>query len=165
MNQPKFHIKLIVTRCINIFLLLATILFSFQAISQKDSTTNKGDSIIVIKDARLDILMQKQIAYNRMSQKQLSNGLYKGFRLQLLSSNNRNLAFKLKYNLMSAYPDYKAYVVYQAPYFKVRLGNFIKRESAEKARVQISKSFNTGIFIVEDAIEYVNKNEEATTLK
>ena len=96
---------------------------------------------------------------------QLSNGLYKGYRLQLLSSNNRNQAFKLKYDLLSNYPDYKSYVIYQAPYFKVRMGNFIKREEAEKLRGLLNKSYKSGVYIVEDAIEYKPNNTLESTNK
>jgi len=62
--------------------------------------------------------------------------------------------------LLTNYPDQKAYVTYQAPFFKVRLGNFLKREEAEKMRKQISKNFQTGIFLVEDAIEYTPKDDD-----
>lgn len=89
-----------------------------------------------------------------------SNGLYRGYRLQLLNSSNRNQAFKLKYDLLTAYPDYKVYVSYQAPYFKVRFGNIIKREDAEKMRRELNKTYQTGVFIVEDAIEYTPKDDE-----
>jgi hypothetical protein len=120
----------------------------------------KNDTIIVNKDPRLDILTQKQALVNKRSQMMTSNGLYKGYRLQLLSTNNRNQAFKLKYDLLTNYPEHKTYVTYQSPCFKVKLGNFLKKEDAQKMRKQISKSFPTGVFLVEDAIEYTPKDDE-----
>ncbi len=136
------------------FLLATCYLLLNQVNAQTDSSSFRKDSIIVNKDPRLDILTQKQAIINKRAQAQLSTGLYKGYRLQLLSSNNRNLAFKLKYSLMNNFPEYKAYVVYQAPYFKVRLGNFLKRDEAENARKKVSKKYSSGVYIVEDAIEY-----------
>jgi hypothetical protein len=143
-----------------LFLLLASLVFSSKSISQADSTRKATDTIIVNKDPRLDILTQKQAIVNKRSQMMTSNGLYKGYRLQLLSTNNRNQAFKLKYDLLTNYPDHKSYVTYQAPYFKVRLGNFLKREDAEKMRKQLAKSFPSGVFLVEDAIEYTPKDDD-----
>ena len=129
--------------------------------AQVDSSQhNTNDSIVVTKDPRLDILTQKQSLINKRSAMMTSNGMYKGYRLQLLNSNNRNQAFKLKYDLLTAYPDQKAYVSYQAPYFKARFGNFLHRDEAEKMKKQLSKTYSTGVFVVEDAIEYTPKNDE-----
>jgi SPOR domain len=129
--------------------------------AQVDSSQlNTKDSIVVTKDSRLDILTQKQSLINKRSAMMTSNGMYKGYRLQLLNSNNRNQAFKLKYDLLTAYPDQKAYVSYQAPYFKVRFGNFLHRDEAEKMKKQLSKTYPTGVFVVEDAIEYTPKGDE-----
>jgi hypothetical protein len=129
--------------------------------AQTDSSQHvTKDSIVVTKDPRLDILTQKQSLINKRSAMMTSNGMYKGYRLQLLNSNNRNQAFKLKYDLLTAYPDQKAYVSYQAPYFKVRFGNFLHRDEAEKMKKQLSKTYPTGVFVVEDAIEYTPKGDE-----
>ena len=141
-------------KCLRFFLLVTFYLLHFQVEAQTDTSIIIRDSIKVNKDPRLDVLTQKQTVLNKMSQSQLSTGLYKGYRLQLLSSNDRNQAFKLKYALMNTFPEHKAYVIYQAPYFKVRIGNFIKRDEAEKARKIVSKKFSSGVYLVEDAIEY-----------
>ena len=143
-----------------LLILFAVIISGSKSFAQTDSTKKILDTIIVNKDPRLDILTQKQALVNKRSQMMTSNGLYKGYRLQLLSTNNRNQAFKLKYDLLTNYPEHKAYVTYQAPYFKVRLGNFLKKDEAEKMRKQISKNFPTNVFLVEDAIEYTPKDDE-----
>ncbi len=143
--------------CILYFILSFFISKSF---AQLDSTKKVADTIVVTKDPRLDILAQKQALVNKRSQMMTSNGLYKGYRLQLLSTNNRNQAFKLKYDLLTNFPDQKAYVSYQAPYFKVKFGNFLHRDEAEKMRKQLIKTFPAGVFIVEDAIEYTPKDDE-----
>lgn len=118
------------------------------------------DTIIVNKDPRLDVLNQKQAVINKRSKLITSSGLYRGYRLQLLNTNNRNVAFKLKYDMLTAYPDQKTYVSYQAPYFKVRFGNYLHRDEAEKMRKQLQKSFPNGVFVVEDLIEYIPVNDD-----
>lgn len=143
------------------FFLLTTFCFTHgKSFSQIDSAKKIADTIVVNKDPRLDILTQKQALINKRSKLMTSNGLYRGYRLQLLNSSNRNQAFKLKYDLLTAYPEHKVYVSYQAPYFKVRFGNFIRREDAEKMRRELNKIYQTGVFIVEDAIEYTPKDDE-----
>lgn len=145
---------------LRIFLFFTFYFLLHKPFAQNDSTKKVVDTITINKDLRLDILTQKQAIINKRSKLMTSNGLYRGYRLQLLNSSNRNQAFKLKYDLLTAYPDYKVYVSYQAPYFKVRFGNFIKREDAEKMRRELNKTYQTGVFIVEDAIEYTPKDDE-----
>lgn len=118
------------------------------------------DSVIVKKDARLDVITAKQIAINKRSTMLTSNGQYKGFRIQVVSTTNRDQAFKIKTDLLMKYPEEKTYVMFQSPYFKVRIGNFLKRADAEKFRKDLNKAFPQGVFIVEDAIDYTPPPDE-----
>ena len=118
------------------------------------------DTVIFKKDPRLDVLVQKQAQANKRSAMMTSTGLYKGFRLQMISTPRRDDATQMKSELLNRFPDQKTYTLFQSPNFKVRLGNFLKREDAERFRSQISKFFPKGIYIVEDTIEYVPVEEE-----
>ncbi|OIR14270.1 sporulation related domain protein [mine drainage metagenome] len=89
-----------------------------------------------------------------------SNGLYKGFRVQIISTSNREEAFKMKADVLTKFPDQKSYIIFQAPNYKIRIGNFLKREDAENYRKQITNSFPQEIYVVEDAIEYTPKGNE-----
>lgn len=119
-----------------------------------------NDTIIVYKDARLEVLTQKQILINKHASMLTSNGQYKGFRVQVISTNNRDEAFKVKSDLLLNFPNQKCYIVFQTPNYKIRIGNFLKREEAENFRNQISKYFKQGIYVVEDGIEYTITVEE-----
>lgn len=119
-----------------------------------------NDTIIVHKDARLDVLVQKQAAINKRSAMMTSAGLYKGFRIQVISTSNRDEAIKTKTDLLTNFPDQKSYLVFQSPSFKVRIGNFLKREDAENFRKQLVDLYPQGGYIVEDAIEYTPKGDE-----
>ena len=119
-----------------------------------------SDSIIVKKDPRLDILSNKQALANRKASMLTANGLYKGFRIQVISTSKRDDAFRIKAELLSKFPDQKSYALYQSPNFKVRIGNFIKREDAEKFKVILNRMYPQGVYIVEDGIEYTPPPEE-----
>ena len=118
-----------------------------------------NDTIIVRKDPRLDILSQKQSEINRRTGMLTSSGLYKGFRIQVISTTNRDQANKVKSDVLSRFTDQKAYLTYNSPYFKVRIGNFITKEDAEKFRQQLSKYYPQGVYVVADAIEYTMKTD------
>lgn len=138
-------------------LIIMALFFLFAVI---DTNANVADSIIVIKDARMDILTVKQVLANKRAAMFNSNGLYKGYRIQVISTSKRDDAFKVKADLLSKFPDQKIYTVYQSPNFKVRVGNFVKKEDAEKLKIQLNKIFPQGVYIVEDGIEYTPKDED-----
>lgn len=124
------------------------------------STVFGQDSIVVKKDPRLDVLSAKQAQINKRTSLVTSSGMIKGFRLQVISTTNRDIALRTKADLLSRYPEHKAYLLFQSPYFKVRFGNFLKREDAEKIRKLLNKQYPQGVFVVEDGIEYTLKDDE-----
>ena len=117
------------------------------------SSAAASDTIIVKKDPRLDILSQKQAFINKRTSVLTSNGKVKGFRIQITSTNNRDQAFNAKAAAQSKFPDQKVYTTYQAPLFKVRVGDFLKREDAERYRKLMLSIFPDGMYVVEDVIE------------
>lgn len=124
------------------------------------ANAGKKDTILVRKDARLDVLTAKQASINKRSSMLTSTGQYKGYRIQVVSTTNRDQAFKVKTDLLSKYPGEKSYVIFQSPYFKVRIGNFLKRDEADKFRKPMSKLYPQGVYIVEDAIDYTPPPED-----
>ena len=123
-------------------------------------SAQSADTIIVHKDPRLDVLTEKQIAINKVTSKMGSNGLFKGYRLQVLNTRSRDDAFKTKAMLLENFPDEKVYVLYQSPYFKVRIGNFITRDEAEDFKNQLSAYYTQPAYVIEDLIEYIPKADD-----
>lgn len=122
-----------------------------------------SDSILVKKDFRLDLLTAKQAQINKRSAMMTSSGQYKGYRIQVISTTKRDQAFKIKTELLSRFPDHKSYTSYQSPLFKVRIGNFLKKEDAEQFRKTLNRFYPKGVYIVEDVIEYTFTEEDAIT--
>ena len=135
-------------------------IYAFIILSGIAISGSASDSVIVHKDARLDILTVKQAQSNKRSAMMTSSGQYKGYRIQVLSSRKREDAFNMKGMLLANFPDQKAYVMFQSPNFKVRIGNFLKREDAERFRKQLASLFPQSVYIVEDAIEYTPTDDE-----
>ena len=88
------------------------------------------------------------------------NGLFKGYRLQVLNTRSRDDAFKTKATLLENFPDEKVYVLYQSPYFKVRIGNFVNRNDAENFKKELSLFITQPAYVVDDLIEYIPKADE-----
>ncbi|WP_298296972.1 SPOR domain-containing protein [Hydrotalea sp.] len=113
-----------------------------------------ADTIIVHKDVRIDTLVAKQAAMNKRLLLKTSGGLVKGYRIQVITTSSRDEAFKIKSELLAKFPDQKSYVLFQSPYFKVRVGNFLKREDAESFRTELNNTFPFSVYVVDDMVEY-----------
>lgn len=121
-----------------------------------------ADTIVVKKDARLDLLTAKQAQINKRTAMLTSSGQYKGYRVQVISTNSRDQALRMKTELMSRFPDQKTYTSYQSPLFKVRIGNFVRKEEAEQFRKMLTRLYPQGVYVVEDLIEYNAADDELT---
>jgi hypothetical protein len=78
-----------------------------------------------------------------------------GFRIQIFSVsgvNSKEQANKVKVEFLAKYPTAAVYILYQAPYFKVRIGDFRTEIQAHYFFQQISPNYPYA-FVVED---YVN---------
>ena len=135
-------------------------LLLFFAVSFAFISAHATDTTVVHKDARLDVLSSKQAAVNKLTAKMTSNGQYKGYRLQVLNSHSRDEAFKTKADLSQLFPGQKSYVLYQSPYFKVRIGNFIEKSDALLFKDQLAKKYPQNTYVVEDIIEYTPTEDE-----
>lgn len=134
-----------------LLLFLLTCSYLQAQIVQTD-TLNNG-AVILQKDSRIDVLGEKLGAYNVSLAKSIRSG--KGFRLMLLSTNDRNLAMQTRSKLMQQYPEHKIYMIYQNPYIKLKMGNFVDKLEAEKLKKQLlSQKIVTGnIYVLPETIE------------
>jgi hypothetical protein len=110
------------------------------------------NSVIVHKDARIDLLVKKQASINEITSRD-SRRTDKGYRLMIISTNNRDEALAAKTKIYTFFPELKAYLWYQSPYFRVKAGNFKDRKDAESYQQRINNYFPKGVFIMKDIIE------------
>jgi hypothetical protein len=78
---------------------------------------------------------------------------FPGFRVQVYNGNDRNQAQKIKTDILQSNPDMPVYLVYEAPYFKVRVGDFRDRIEAQKT-LHNMKLIYTGVLLVPDKINF-----------
>lgn len=135
-------------------------IFIIAFLFSKSRFATAGDTIIVHKDPRIDILTEKQASINKVTARMSRNGLLRGYRLQILNTRSRDDAFKTKAMLLENFPGEKAYVLYQSPYFKVRIGNFVNRNDAENFKKELGLFFPQPAYVVEDLIEYIPAADE-----
>ena len=127
-----------------------------------DSTRPTG-KVTIIKDSRLDELAKIEATFNEdMAAKAKTTA--KGYRLMLLSTNDRILAMKVRTQLLQRYPEQKVYMSFQPPYIKLKFGNFLDKEEAEDYRNEILKSklVTSNIYLSAETIEVKpDKNKDS----
>jgi len=99
----------------------------------------------IIGDPILDSLVEKNIEENR------SHQTMDGYRIQLFSGSERNNANALKAKFKQDFPDEPSYLIYQQPYFKLRVGDYRNFIEAQQMYLQLQKVYDQ-LLIVPDKI-------------
>jgi hypothetical protein len=109
-------------------------------------------TVVVTKDPRIDQLVKKQIEINEVSTRE-SRRFVQGYRIQVANSPDREKVLAAKTKVFEQFPDWKPYLLYQSPNYKLRVGNFKTQEEAQDAVKQLSRFFPSGLYIIQDVIE------------
>lgn len=119
-----------------------------QAQIENPVTFNSDPNARVFKDPRIDLLIQKQRYLNTLALRNVT-----GYRVQVMSTTNRSAANEARAKLMHLFPQYDTYLDYQSPYFRVRIGDFLQRDSASALQEELGPYFPNGVFTVKDRIQ------------
>ena len=138
MLQTFFNGRLILC-CFLIFLLCQNYVSA-----QQITTYNADSSLMITKDLRFDELVNKQKEEN------LVNQTMHGYRIQIYFGVNRQKASEIKLDFSSHYPECAAYLSYQQPNFKIRIGDFLNRYEAQKFLQEIDGLFPSSFIVPDD---------------
>ena len=75
-----------------------------------------------------------------------------GFRVQVVATQDRRKAEGIKEELSFKF-DENIYIIFEAPNYKVRIGNFLDRDDAEKLRMELVKESLSSSWIVRTKIQ------------
>ena len=106
-------------------------------------------SVKISVDPAVEDLVSKHIAYNKKIK-----GI-DGYRVQISfesGNNSKKASNDIRLSFLEKYPTVGAYLIYQQPNFKTRVGDFHTRLEAECFKKQIEKDFPSA-FVVKDFIE------------
>jgi len=132
-------------------LLIVTLFITQQTLAQTDSSAAPG-TVVVAKDPRVDKLILRQIEINAETTKETRKNM-PGFRIQVINTTDRSKVFAAKAKVYQEFPDLKPYLLYQAPNYKLKVGNFKTQEEAEEMQKQLERLFPSGTYIIRDVIE------------
>ena len=111
------------------------ILLPFLSVAQTDTTLSENGSAISINEKGIDALVSKYEAILKAR-----NGV-DGWRVQIMFKTKKEEIQQLKITFIKLYPEIPAYLKYEAPYYRVRVGNCRTKLEAIKIKQEISKNF------------------------
>jgi hypothetical protein len=143
--------------------LLAALAFFFFSCSlmtngQAASSASEGD-VVVYQDARVDSLVKQHITLNKAFP-----GI-DGYRVMIFfdaGNNSKDTAYRVMIEFNEEYPDVPAYISFNPPYYRVRVGNFRTELEAVRFRNKIRYDYPNA-WVVETTIELPElraKNED-----
>jgi len=119
------------------FFQLCGVLISFEGICQYSLKT---------QDSLIHVLMNRHIAINQAKK------TMPGYRVQIYFGSDRSKANDVKTDFLQLFPSKGAYLIYQQPNFKIRVGDFKTRLEAMSFLKEI-QSLYSAAFIVKDDVK------------
>ena len=123
------------------------IILPFLSVAQTDTTLSEDGSITSINEEGINTLVKKYedilIARNGVN----------GWRVQIMFKTKKEEIQQLKISFIELYPKIPAYLKYEAPYYRVRVGNCRTKLEAIKIKQKISKDF-PGAYPVPEIINF-----------
>lgn len=139
-------------------IILGFCLSGFESEAQKTICGNLADTLkkgqlTVNAPAGFEQVLSKTRKKNQEEQS------FEGYRIQIYSGSDRKKAQEKKSDFYKEFPQKDAYMNYEQPYFKVRIGDFRNKIEAQKLYYTLKKEFST-VLIVPTKIEYPELNGE-----
>lgn len=109
--------------------------------------SNRDSTFVVAKESRFDVVSA------RLRQDHVAHPTMPGYRVQIYFGVNRPKATEVKLDFCSKYVDVPAYLTYQQPNYKVRIGDFRNRYEAFEFLKRIEGQYPTN-FVVPDNVKF-----------
>lgn len=119
-------------------------------VSNNFAQNHPAGKVEIIAEPGIQELVEKHIMLNEKQDKT------QGYRIQIFfnsGNNSKNNANKVRAEFMAEYPGTEAYIIFQEPHFKVRVGDFRTRLDAQGMLKNISRDYPNA-FIVKDEINF-----------
>ncbi len=110
------------------------------------ATAAQNDNVSFHQDPKINELLGIYKMYNQ------KNDFLEGYRVQIAFSNDRQEIYNSKAKVYQDFPEEKAYVAYEQPYYKLRIGDYASRLEAYERLNEVIKKYPAA-FVVRDKIK------------
>lgn len=116
-----------------------------QEINTADSTENESPCVNLYVDSRLDALANKA---KQGGPKNTGKALrVRGYRVQIYNGPSKQEADKIKADFVKIYPRVRAYMTFNSPNYRLKVGDFKTRAEADEFVNTASRLFRTTMII------------------
>lgn len=143
-----------------------------EILKELNSTTSGGGRVAVYEDESIQHVLGRPMAPPRTvyTSADGSTQFYRtrGYKVQAFSGNNQRTskdeAHQKQGQIKASFPDLETVVLFESPFWRLRVGNFANRGEAEDAMQELRKafpSFGKEMYIVVDEVKIpINQTEE-----
>lgn len=107
-------------------------LFAQDAKEIENPAVEDENTVHVYEDSRIALIVNKPTVAKPSNR-------VRGYRVQIYNGNSRADAEKMKMYFMRQYPNTRAYITYNKPQFRVRVGDFRNRKEASDFMARLPK--------------------------
>lgn len=122
--------------------------------------TGGDGNVVIVQDESIDTILMKHVEMNKKLLEDPDNYAIDGFRIQIFEeSGNRSStqAREVMDEFSEKYPQIPVYLTWQAPNFKVRVGDFSTRMQAEGYLKKIKRDYPIA-WVIKDKIKFPISN-------
>lgn len=125
--------------------ILFTLVLAISAVNAQD-TKVINDKVTLLGNFGMNFVLNAHYDKNK------NCDVAQGYRIQIMNSSSREGVYEKKAEVYGHFSDFKGYIVYDQPYYKLRIGDFKTKLEARKYLDEIIQVFSTA-FIVRDEIK------------
>ncbi len=148
--KPKRHILLFATGIMSIWLQVNAQTDGVHSVDLCSHITDNGRVVISMPEKlRNRVTCEKAPVTHEQEhhneEKTIVSGRMGGYRIQVFSDNNsrtaKGEARNRAHNISSQFPGYQTYVVYNSPFWRLRVGNFKSADEANAVADELKSAF------------------------
>ncbi len=125
-------------------ILIGVLFFVAKTVVAQQDTIKKGTVTISAPQKVSEYIQQRKLSKQEDS-------LVKGYRIQIVITDKRVDAKKAKEKFTNMFPKCPAYLMFDSPHFKVRVGDFKNKIEAQALLFKLIEEYPT-LFLVDDKI-------------
>lgn len=128
------------------FIAVVILIWSLGTMVQAQSELKINEKVSIKGDCDINFLLDAHYDKNK------NCDIADGYRVQIMNSSNRDDVYAKKAEVYSHFSEFKGYIVYDQPYYKLRIGDFENKLEARKYLNEIISVFPTA-FLVRDEVK------------
>lgn len=103
-------------------------------------------------DEEIRLEEKKKESVEIKPKEKVNQEIINGFRIQIAMTKEINEANTIKNDLINLFPEQNVYVIFESPYYKIRLGDFTDKESANRILPNIVDKGYKSAWVVPDKV-------------